>query len=604
MAQAPAPDTEKTNPYMPPGPQPLVFEDFMGGLNTDASRPAVADNQMAWCDGWFPHGKSSLRTLPDLGDPIYDGGSANSVANFDFANIGAAPLCIVFGADGSLTQVNTDTSVQTPIAPAGTILTPTPGNAALTQYGSQFIIIVSAQPNGYFIWDGTVFYAPGGLAPTITLTAGGSGYVAPVATITGGSGSGAVLAVTTVGGVITAINIVSGGTGYLASDTIAVSITDGSGIGATATAELMPFGINGTTAETYKTRVWVANGARIQFTAPESAVDFSTANGGGSFVSSDSFLRVGWSRLLQTNGFLYLIADSSINYISTVTTTVPQSGPPVTTFSNQNANPEVGTPYGDSVDVFSENIVFVNAFGAQVSYGGRVTKISEDVTDTFDSVPNFGGVRPSSAKAIIFGKRVWMFLIPAIDIITGQVVSKFFLWNGKIWFTSQQSKPIYFIQSQEINSVLTAYGSDNRYIYPLFVKPSVALKKTVQSKLWGAPGGYMFTKTASRLWGLAAYFNLDDPNLTISVDNELGTAPTTISVGPEMTWINNVGAPIVWSNGTTLLTWLSTAGNIVVFKPQAVGQTGALTGLTISTNCAAMELISISLGEQVADYRG
>ncbi len=58
------------NPYLPPGPEPLVFEDYTGGLNTNASRPGIAENEMAWCDGFFPLGKNNLRTLPGIGPPI------------------------------------------------------------------------------------------------------------------------------------------------------------------------------------------------------------------------------------------------------------------------------------------------------------------------------------------------------------------------------------------------------------------------------------------------------------------------------------------------------------------------------------------------------
>ena len=58
----------------------------------------------------------------------------------------------------------------------------------------------------------------------------------------------------------------------------------------------------------------------MQYTGPGLVADFSTAVGGGNFTSSDSFLKIGFSRLVQSNGFLYLFGDSSINYISGVQT--------------------------------------------------------------------------------------------------------------------------------------------------------------------------------------------------------------------------------------------------------------------------------------------
>ena len=77
---------------------------------------------------------------------------------FDFGNIGAAPIMVVVLADGSLYQVNTDTKVVTLMAAPGTITNPGITKMGMTQWGSQFIIIVAKQENGFFIWDGVNFY--------------------------------------------------------------------------------------------------------------------------------------------------------------------------------------------------------------------------------------------------------------------------------------------------------------------------------------------------------------------------------------------------------------------------------------------------------------
>lgn len=69
---------------------------------------------------------------------------------------------------------------------------------------------------------------------SVTVNNGGSGYVNPTVTVTGGMGTGAVLTPTVVAGVITAISVTSGGNNY--SPPLAISITDSKGVGATATA--------------------------------------------------------------------------------------------------------------------------------------------------------------------------------------------------------------------------------------------------------------------------------------------------------------------------------------------------------------------------------
>ena len=248
---------------------------------------------------------------------------------------------------------------------------------------------------------------------------------------------------------------------------------------------------------------------------------FHPVNGGGNFTSSDSFLRVAYINLKQTNGFLYLIGDSSVNYISGVQTS---GSPPITTFTNQNADPEVGSPWPGTVDVFSRNILFANAFGVHVSYGGAVTKISDMLDGVYNTVPNFGNITPSAGKAIIFGKKCWVLLLPIIDPVKGQQVNKLFLWNGKtLWWTSEQDVPLIFINFQEINSILTCYGTNGASVWELFSQPSIAFTKTAQTKLWDKPGGYQFTKFVTRLWGIVKYYIPLSPTVNISLDNELNS---------------------------------------------------------------------------------
>lgn len=597
----PRPAKQQRNPYLPDGPpEPLIFEEFEG-INTQTTRPGVDDKQMAWCDGFMPIARRKLRTLYDVGEPIHFEDN-NNISFFAFANIGATPYCIVVHTDGSIHAVNTDTGLETEIATTGTIQNASRLNVGITQYGSRYVMIVTTQTNGYFLWDGSVFYQPGGIGPVITITNAGSGYAsAPTVSFSGGSGSGAAATATVANGVVTRITVTNPGTGYTSAPSI--SFSGGGGSAAAATATFMPSAISGTAIEIYAGRVWIANGAVITFSAPGSVTDFSTANGGGNFTSSDSFLRVRFIQLLQTNGFLYLIADSSINYISGVTTS---GTPATTTFTNQNADPEIGTPWPSTVNTFGRNILFANAFGAHVSYGAAVNKISDMLDGVYNTVDNFGDLIPSAAKAIIFGKRVWLLLLPIIDPITGQQVNKIFMWDGKRWWASSQSVLINYIQYQEIDSVLTAWGSTGQAIYPLFQEPSVALRKTVQSKLWDKPGGYMFGHSNNRLWALAQYYSIEEPDLSVTIDNENGGSPTTVPLAPmALTWTNNAGAPITWTNNSAqAITWYSAGTGIVVMPPTGVGQQGVLQGLTIETNAADMALISMAIDSQITEYRG
>ena len=372
-------------------------------------------------------------------------------------------------------------------------------------------------------------------------------------------------------------------------------------------AGTMPSAIQGTAIEIYAGRVWIANGATITFSAPGSVTDFSSGSGGGNFTSSDSFLRVAFIQLKQTNGFLYLIGDSSVNYISGVQTS---GSPPVTTFTNQNSDPEVGSPWPASVDVFSRNILFANAFGAHVSYGGAVTKISEPLDGVYNTVANFGNITPSAGKAIIFGKKCWILLLPIVDPVKGQQVNKLLLMRepvGKVWWASEQDVPLLYIQHQEINSVLTCYGTDGSSIYALFSTPSIAFTKTAQTKLWDKPGGYQFTKFVTRLWGIVKYYSTLSPSLNISLDNEVNSVVVAATTTPNIsTWVTVLGALSTWvTAGNLPSTWLSGGGtSYSVLPPTAVAQQGILTGFTVTTNAADLAIVSMMIQDTIAGERG
>lgn len=537
--QTPPPPAQSDNVYQPAQPDPLSMSDFQG-LFTSTTRPGVDDKQVWWMDGYLPIGKMDARTMPGSG-PILWTAPQSSIAFFAFANIGATPIAVVVLSDGTLWQVNTSTGAAVEMRPGVPIISnPSRQNVGISQSGSQYVLIVSKQTNGYFIWDGTTLYAPGNTGPF----------------------------------------------------------------------GLVPTGIGGTAIETYSGRVWIANGATIFFSAPGSLIDFTSGSGGGNFTSTDSFLRVSYTQLIQTNGFLYLIGDSSINYISGVQTA---GSPPVTTFTNQNADPEVGTPYPATVDVFGRNIVFANSWGCHVSYGAAVTKISEATDGFYASVPNFAGQQLSAAKAIVYNKKIWMVLAPVIDLFTGQQRQKLLIWNGTIWFVSEQDIVLTYIQSQEINSVLTAWGTDGTTLRALFQQPSVGFTKRIMSKFWLTPIGYQEGKIANRFWAVAQYYSLLDPNVNVYVESENaasfgGNSEIVLVPDPTnsiMRWTTLGGTPMVWTTtGGIPMIWNTIVAGIVVFDPRNVSQQGKMLGFTLETNAADMAWISAMIAPAVWNYRG
>lgn len=684
-------------PAVPGGVTPLRLRGFVGGLNTEASRPAINDNQLAWCDGWFPLGDGNLRTCWGLSGKVYNPAALGDIVAFDTGVIGNTPWIIVFRGDGRLVAVNYATGSNMVIGSRGTITNPVRGTFGIGSWGSDFIIIVAQQPDGYWVFDGVTLYAAGDVLP------GAPGTVTPAAVVVGsiaqadgvGTVSGSVLTLTQwnygsfgagqtiVGAGVTAGSVITtqatGTTGQIGTYNLSMSSSvgspveisvagtllnvtqvvsgvlvggneiSGSGVtvGTTVTGQVsgttggvgvytvsvsqlvpagttitvgnfysdtVPTGVSGSAVETYAGRVWVANGNTVSYTSPGSLTDNNPQNGAGSFTSTDSFLRSQYVALRQTNGFLYLICDSSISYLSGVQT----SGSPLqTTFTNQNADPEIGTPFGDAVDVFSRNIVLANTWGVHLSYGGSVAKVSDALDGVYTSAPlPMLAQPPSGAKAILFGKKVWMVLVPTVDPFSGQVVSRLFLWDSKKWFSSLQDLALVYVRGLEIGSDLIAFGTDGNDIYQLFANPSSGFEKVVQSKLWAdEAGGLLTTKTAERWWGCVNFYSNVSETLSVSVDSDLVTYPATDGSSAQflvtvpvvsVVWYNETADVVVWTNaGSAQVTWTASgAVGPYVFGPQRTAQNGTLIGMTISTMAADVALVEASVDGEFFGYRG
>lgn len=687
MSRKPQNGASQENAFAPSSIEPLIFEGFMG-INTATSRVGVDDKQMWWCDGWAPLAPRKLRTLPDVGTALWTIPGSAAIVFFKWVNVGTMSVAIVFLADGSIYQVTAATGAQTQIAAAGTILDPAIENVGVTQWASDWIIIVADQTNGYWLWDGTLFYSAGTIGPNVDLLNVGSGYTsAPTITPFGGSGAGASITAVEANGFVTGFSVIAVGSGYLANEVIGlafsgggitartarltaftsngalttVSITDG-GLGYTslgasaaivggggsgallaisvastsisfasltalgsgystkptvivtdpnnpvalATVGVMPLGIQGTDVETYAGHVWVINGATLFWTAPGSVQDFSTAAGGGNASSADSFLRVGYTKLQNANGFLYLIADSSINYISGVQTS---GSPPTTTFSNQNADPEVGSPFAASVLTLDRAILFANSYGVHALSGSAVNKISEPLDGFWDSIPNFDGLQLSSAKATIFDKKVWMVLSRFTDVATGETVNKLLMFQNGRWWASGQGVDLIFVAGREFQSILSAWGTDGTSIYPLFTTPSANFTKRVSTRLWDAPGGYQFGKATSRFWSMfnyigtsvAASFNLDVENEVVgNVNTYTFSSPT-----PTIPVVNASGVTIPTVNASSVtITVKSVQSGYFVTDPTAIGQQGTCLGFTVYTTQADLEMISAMIQPEIVQYRG
>jgi hypothetical protein len=401
-----------------------------------------------------------------------------------------------------------------------------------------------------------------------------------------GDGTGATARAQVAGGGVVGLLIITPGSGY----TKALVKFSGGNDAASADIEMFPFGVSGTAVETAFSRVWVTNGAamvagfgnnppvgRTIFSSPGNPADFDPGNGAGAFKANDSFTRIGYYSLKQTNGFLYLIGDSSENYISGINTSSSGTPPVVTTtFQNLNSDPQIGTPWPSSVQVYQRNIVFANSAGVFVSYGGAVTKISDELDGFYSSSNQLTDTPTNFSSAIVdlYGTlRAYVLLLPIADPVTQTLINKLLIWNGKKWTTANQQTPLTFIASKEVNSVLSAWGTDGTKIVQLFITPTSAITKTAQSKLFSIPGIY-YQKQMLHL--IAVYKNYDGnaTSVQITADNEVNSsAPIGMSLLPNLEF--NVVGPTPLSNN------------------------GRMLGITVQTNAVDIALLGMTMVDQV-----
>lgn len=516
------------------------------GINTQAKRESIKDEQWSWIENLQPIGDGNYRSLYSNGSAIYTAPGGVTIIYFYFFNVGQTNYVAVFLSDGTAVSVNVQTQVATTIsANPGNFF---PGSSALgnpapqcAQYGQSGIVIVGTpSANGYWAWDGTTLTSPGQPAPN-----------------------------------------------WLTN----------------STPTTMPSGVSGTCVETFGGRVWVGFGAEFFNSAPGNGADFSGADGGGVTPSSDSFLRREFTALRQANGFLYLFADSSVNVISNVQT----SGSPVTTtFNNQNVDPQTGTPWHNSVQPFGRGLLFANSIGVFVLSGGAAEKASDDLDGIFaqalttlmnDAVT----AQPSSAVMTINDIKTYMLLVPVQGPFDTALRNALVMWDGKKWWVGSQVSSLTFIGTQEINSILSAWGTDGNHIFPLFTTASASLNKVWQTKLWS--GETMEnTKQAMRIHTMAvdnsgSGYTFNGTFDYILENSGLATQSFTInSQSFPINWLNNSSQQIQFQNNSLQNIFFTVGGpSLTGTGSQQATVRGNYLGMTLKSTSPDFSLITHSL---------
>ena len=422
------------------------------GLNQQAQRGSIDDDEEWWNENLFAIGPGNLRSCWGHGPPLYTAPAGTTILRIFFGYYGnntaqyAAPPPGRYGwmflSDGTVDEVDLDSgllrhvgAIWEPIAPwywaSAKVWRPQYfGNVAGQQGGVLF-----GSPKGLYAWDGTL-YPPGANAPDwLTDSAENAG----------------------------------------------VPFT-------------MPVGLPGIYCmEVYQSRLFVAGKDVISFSAPSNGADFSTADGGGSFGYFGDRLTYSFMDMCSSAGYLFVFGDSSTDLIANVQ--LSGSGTPTAPYTTemnyQNVDPQVGQRFPRPVGRIGRYMQMWNGAGLFELRGGDATEIGQKVTNVFNRLDT-SLYLPTMCPATMFGFRVLLCNGRFKDPF-GVTRNLLLMWHPQgigigPWSIASQNLEITNIGAYEQDSIILPLGTDGHSLYQLFAQPDPTLKKRLSTKFLRGSG--------------------------------------------------------------------------------------------------------------------
>lgn len=183
-----------------------------GGVNTQADRKRIGDDQFSWLENVQPIGDGNAKAVnaPSAAVATLTG---ETCYYMERGNIGGTEYMYMFCTSGSCYQINLTSYVKTTVAAAGTFS----GTVTrMAQWKNERIVIIDTT-YGYFDWDGTTLTKYKGALASATVTAAGKDYTS-APTVTPASGSATFTA--SIGCELATLS--AGGTGYVVGDLLTV----------------------------------------------------------------------------------------------------------------------------------------------------------------------------------------------------------------------------------------------------------------------------------------------------------------------------------------------------------------------------------------------
>ncbi len=568
---------------MPPAPAPqsrtkfLIFNKFVT-MDTQQDRYDLARERAAWIENLQPIGENKLKGVSAAASSALATLTGTTSRMF-YANYNSADFIIRFNTAGKADQVNASSGAVVNIAPNGTFST-TPD---MTQWKSERILIADATA-GYCEWDGTVFVKGGGVSPVFVVTAGGSGYTSgATAAITGGSGSGATASVQVVGNIVVGLTLTAAGSGYLAGDTLTVTISPvGAGSGATATGKIWPIlSLTPTTIAVFQGRVWLAGGRVLFWTGTGGFDDSASADASGQTTLPDADLVHSITALRSLNNYLYIFGDNSIKQIGTITV----SGS-TTLFAIITLSSDQGTTFPMSILSYNRLVIFANKVGVYAVFGASVEKISNEMDGIFQAIDFSQELQ--AALNDMNNIRCYLLLVRYVDPRQGVTRSLILAFQSKRWFVVSQGNSLVAITSSPISGALQTLGSSGADVTKLLATATIGVSFLLITAL-SSNGAPHMQKRTIRIG--VAQSSTSPGQVTGTSDSENNTIANQYQVATPVIWINVNNQQVIWVNGSSSVVTFTGSGFVWERYPGTAS--GICIGASLSGTFAGYTLNSI-----------
>lgn len=381
-------------------------------------------------------------------------------------------------------------------------------------------------------------------------------------------------------------------TGYYSWNGSAFTLITGSGVPT-----------SGQDIAVYAGRVWIF-AARLLVVGDAgdyTAAAFLASNGAIFISLTDPTLRSTVQRAFAANGYLYFFGVSSINVISNVY--VPQgASPPAPLLTNTNIQSTLGTNQPGSFFVVDDrDLYFANTYGIYRLRGVSSERISADIDGTWQyrdaTVLASGGAVVSNniLCAAMLMKRL-------NDPVFGSNTVIAMYSSNRWWFANWSAVgAITFLVGAIASAQPALFAFIGNQLYQLFANALSAPTFTLKTALWPMEDA-LADKMVQKAGFEATISTLINP-ITATLDTVTAALPftPTPNIG-FVTWINNVGATVIWENTSfAVVNWYS--GQYVLQWGMAPAAAAKYVGMTI-TGQAILELSGIFMDYKLGNRWG